>query len=181
MKQKNNENKVPHGFTSLGELENEFQRTLLEKMPIQPTEPGNFFTALFKQFFSKVEPKKIFAVITIDNDIFQDFLDVTNGHSGLTPKLLIAPPTLPYDYDFIILDLDSFREIETAIDYLLGFRKTWPSVPVILATLNRRFKHDSSGKLHICDAVIEKPITRQGFSEALTEAESNNFIWLQRF
>jgi hypothetical protein len=113
MKQKNNENKVPHGFTSLGELENEFQRTLLEKMPIQPTEPGNFFTALFKQFFSKVEPKKIFAVITIDNDIFQDFLDVTNGHSGLTPKLLIAPPTLPYDYDFIILDLDSFREIET--------------------------------------------------------------------
>lgn len=80
----------------------------------------------------------------------------------------------------ILFDLDSFQDFDSAIEPLLKFRHTFPSIPVVVFSAS--FKCDDTGteRLQIADCSMKWPFGFERIEKYRADIIENNAIWVRR-
>ncbi len=80
-------------------------------------------------------------------------------------------------WSFIIIQIDDFGGIATAIDAVLLLRLAAKETPVILASADVAGDDMSAERLALCDVTLKLPVSASRFGAALSEAGLNNMVW----
>jgi hypothetical protein len=80
----------------------------------------------------------------------------------------------------VVVDLHRCQPLAAAVEQLIAFRLTSPTVPVVLVMDDLR-RHDfGTERLAMCDVSLRGPIDMALLELALCEAIANNNAWLER-
>lgn len=80
----------------------------------------------------------------------------------------------------LIVDVDSFKDLQDAVDTLVTLRQQRPNLPVILISAQVK-RHDFSvERLPMCDVTLRIPVALEDLDFALQEAMINNHVWVMR-
>lgn len=101
-------------------------------------------------------------------------------HCADVGAMLGAVTDMPGRWALVIVDLDHLGNLEDAIEDLLDFRETSPSVPVILISTSVARDDLSAERLNIADATLRKPVFARSFAASLATVHENNGIWQAR-
>ena len=94
-------------------------------------------------------------------------------HCNLPGAVLDTVTARPEFWDFVIVDMDLATEVEDAVDDLLTFRQSCPTICVLLLS-SSVLCHDFSGeRAAIGDATLRKPVVKQQLAKGIVAALAN--------
>jgi CheY-like chemotaxis protein len=86
--------------------------------------------------------------------------------------MLEAIKARPFDWDFAILDLDLFNDLDEAIDELTVFRRDCRDTPILLLSGSATRDEFSDHRRAIGDATLRKPVFRHRLLEGIEAMKS---------
>lgn len=97
-------------------------------------------------------------------------------HTTDVDAMLEAIRARPFDWDFAILDLDLFEDLDDAIDELTLFRRDCRDIPILLLSGSAARDEFSGHRRAIGDATLRKPVFRSRLLEGIEAMKANSAI-----
>lgn len=107
----------------------------------------------------------------IATDLAQQGYDL--HHTTDIDAMLETVQTCPVDWDFMILDLDLFDDLESDVDDLMMFREDCANIPILLLSGAVSKDELSDHRRAIGDATLRKPVFRSRLLAGIAAMRSN--------
>ena len=118
-------------------------------------------------------------VVTRRAEVIRSVIDwILPAHCAVVPRQSL--PESWRNSSILLVDLDSYADLETPVETLLKFRVRNPNLPVVLASGEFRRDAADSGRLQIADASLKWPFSAAHLLSLLPEIRENNIIWQKR-
>jgi len=107
----------------------------------------------------------------IARDLAQEGYEI--HHTTDIDAMLETVQTRPFDWDFMIFDLDLFDDLESRVDELISFRENCAKTPVLLLSGSVSKDDLSDHRRAIGDATLRKPVFRNRLLAAVNAIRTN--------
>lgn len=110
------------------------------------------------------------------NEIRNNLREIGVGATGSASNLsqLGAISDMTRSFTHLIVNIDAFPDIESAIVSLMEFRKKNGEMAVVIVSSYVKDDDLSQERKYICDATLRLPVTEQRLRRGLVEASANN-------
>jgi len=105
-----------------------------------------------------------------------------NGYAAVIARTLVEAVEHVHSCrsSCMIVDLDSFNDLNSTVDTLITLRQHRPNLAVILMTMEVKRDDFSLERLPMCDVTLRYPVASEDIDFALQEAKINNQVWVMR-
>jgi hypothetical protein len=93
---------------------------------------------------------------------------------------LVALADAELGFSVVIVDIDAFDDIETAVDSLVEFRRKAPSSVVVLVSSKVGGDDFGSERLPICDVTLRAPLSAERLKQAVSSGAASRMCAVDR-
>lgn len=136
----------------------------------------------------KIAPLSDFSVllvgfpVALSTRIRADLIAIGVRSTGMTADVekLVDPAIAALGSTHLLVNLDSFDDLDSGVDTLLGLRRDAPDTVVVLCSADVGDDDFGPERAMICDATLQLPLTPARLGQGLWKGMSNNVAFRAR-